>query len=74
MGPTKDGLDFVWRLYLRCFILWSGPPAINVILKVTATDEFFNFILKRDTLLRGVTDIFVVPTILVLVPFGVVSS
>ena len=68
IGPTKDVLDFVWRLCLRCFVLWSSPPAINVILKVPSTDEFFNFILKRDTLLYGVTDILMVPIILVLVP------
>ena len=74
MGPPKDGPDFVWRVCLRCFVLWSGPLAINVILKVPATDDFFNFILKRDTLIRGVTDILVVPTILVLVPFGAVSA
>ena len=37
-------------------------------------DEFFNLILKRDTLLRSVTDVLVVPTILVLVFFLAVST
>ena len=64
IGPTKGGMDFVWRLCLRCFILWSGLSAINVILKVPVVDDFFNFILKRDTLLRGVTDALMVPTIM----------
>ena len=71
---TKDGPDFVRGLCLRCFVLWSGLPAINVILKLLVIDELLNFILKRDTLLYGVTDVLVAPTILVLVPFGAVSS
>ena len=53
--------------------VWFGPPAVNVILKVPVVDELFNFILKRDTLFRGVTVVLVVSTILVLIPFGVVS-
>ena len=37
-------------------------------------DEFFDLILKPDTLLHSVTDVLVVPTILVLVPFGAIST
>ena len=71
IGPTIDGLDFVWGLCLSCFFLWSSPPSINVILKVP---KFFNLILKRDTLLHSVIDVLMVLTVLVLVPFGAVSA
>ena len=37
-------------------------------------DEFLDLILEHDTLLCGVADILVIPTILVLISFGVVSS
>ena len=50
------------------------PPSINVIPMVPAADELFNFILKRDTLLRGVTNILMVSTILVLIHFGAISA
>ena len=74
VGSTKDCLDFMWRLCLWCFFPWSGSPSVDIILKVPKTDEFFDLILKRDTLLRNMTDVLVVSTILVLVPFRADST
>ena len=59
---------------LQGIILWPGPSAIDIILKVPAVDELFNFILKRDTLFRSVTNVLVVSTIFVLIPLGTVST
>ena len=69
----KDCPDFVWGLRLRGVILQPSPSAIDIILEVLAADELFNFILKRDTLLCGVTNVFVVSTIFVLILLGTVS-
>ena len=46
----------------------------DVISEVPFTDEFFDLILKHNALFGGVTDIFVILTILVLVSFGAVPS
>ena len=67
-GPLEDSLDFVWGLYVRGSILRPSLFTIDIILKVPAADELFNFILKCDTLLCGVTNIFVVSIIFVLIP------
>ena len=72
--PTEYGLNLTLMLYLRCFVLWSGPPSINAILKVPAIDELFNFILQHNKLLCSVTNVLMVSAILILVPLGVVST
>ena len=74
MRSPEDCPDLVWRLYLRGIILWPDPSTIDIILKVPAVDELFNFILKRDTLFHGVTNALVVSTIFVLIPLGTVST
>ena len=83
LGPTrftskirspKDCPDFLWGLCLRGIILRPRPSAIDIILGVHVVNELFNFILKCDILLRGITNVLVVSTILVLIPFRAVSK
>ena len=50
------------------------PPIIDIILEVPATDELLYLVFEGDALLSGVTDIFMEPAVLILVPFGVVST
>ena len=71
---TGYGLDFVRRLHFGCLILRSWSLCVDVILKISAANELFNFIFQLDTFLRSVTNILMVPTILILIPFGAVST
>ena len=74
MRSSEDSPDFVWGLYFNGVILQPSPSATDIILKVPAADELFNFILKHDTFLHGVTNIFVISKIFVLIPLGAVST
>ena len=54
--------------------MWPGPPIVDVILEVPATNELLDLIIEGDALLSGVTDVLVALTMFVLVPLGVVST
>ena len=71
---TEDCPDFAWGFYFRPIILRLGPPVVDVILEVPAADELRDLIIEGDAFLSRVTNIFVEPTIFVLVPFGAVST
>ena len=74
MRSVEDRPDLVWKLYLRCINLWPSPLVVNVILEVPMTDELLNFILRRDTFFRGVTNNLMVSIIFVQIPLGTVST
>ena len=73
VGPTEYGLNLMRRFCLRSFVMWSGPPSINVVLKVPSTDELFDFVLQHNTLLRSVTNVLMVSAILILISFEAIS-
>ena len=74
MRPAEDGPDFAKGFYLILVIVWLGSSVMDVVPKVPITDEFLDLILEYDALLSGVADILVVPTILILISSGAVSS
>ena len=74
MRSLKICSNYVWGLSLRGVILRPSPSTTDIILEVPTTDELFNFILKCDTLLHGVTNVLVVSTIFALVSLGAVST
>ena len=83
LGPTrlsgevrsaKDHSDLTWGLRFWPVILRSCPHVIDIILEVPATNEFLNLIFEGDALLSGVTDAFMELAVLILVPFGAVST
>ena len=39
VGSTKYSPNFVWRLRFGCLILRSGPPCVDVILKIPAVNK-----------------------------------
>ena len=71
---TEDRPDFVWGLCLKCIILRSGPPVVNVVLEVPATNEFLDLILECNALFSSVTDVLIVLTIFTLIPFRAVPT
>ena len=71
---TKDRPDLAWRFFFTSVILWPRPPVVDVVLEVPATNELFNLVFEGETLFSGVTNIFMEPAILVLVPLGAVST
>ena len=71
---NEDRLDLVWGPCFWSIILWYCPPVIDIILKVATTDELLYLVFKGDELLGGVTNVFMEPAVLILVPFGVVST
>ena len=74
MRSFKDRLDLAWGFYFRSIDLRPGPPIIDVVVEVPTTNVLLDLILEGDAFLSGVTDVLVVPTIFVLIPFGVVST
>ena len=70
---TEDYSDLTRRSYLMLVIVCLGAPVVDIVLKVSFSDEFFNIILERDALFRGVADISMIPVLLALVPFQMVS-
>ena len=74
VGSAEDRLDFVSWFYFRSVVLRPSPHIVDVILEVPAADEFLDLILEGDALLNYMTDIFVKPTVFVLVPLGAVST
>ena len=73
MLPTEDSLDLARRSGLILVIMWLGASIADIILEVSLLDEFFNLILKRDALFRGVADISRESTVFVLIPLRAVS-
>ena len=71
---TEDSPDLAWGLHFRLAILQSCPSVINIILQVPATNKLIYLIFQGDTLLGGVTDVFMKSTILIMVPFGAIST
>ena len=71
--PAEDRPDLMWGHSLKCIVLWPGPPIVDVVLEVPAMDEFLNFILECNALFSGVTDIFMVLTIFIMIPLGAIS-
>ena len=74
MRSAEDYPDLAWGLYFRSIILWPHPSVIDVILEVPVVDELLYLVFEGDVLLSGVTDIFMETIVLVLVPFGAVST
>ena len=66
--------DLVRGSRLTLVIVQLGAFVADVISEVPFTDEFFDLILEHNAFLSGVADIFVIPVILVLIPFWAVSS
>ena len=48
-------------------------PVVDVILEVFVVNDLLNLIFEGNALFSGMTDVFVEPVVLVLVPLGVVS-
>ena len=69
MRSAEDSLDLARRSCLALVIVQLGASVADVISEVSFSDEFLDLILKHNALLGGVTDIFVVPTIFVLISF-----
>ena len=74
MRSAEDRPDLAWGLYFRFAILWPCHSVVDVILEVLTTNELLYLILEGDALLSGVTDIFMEPTVIVMVPFRAVST
>ena len=53
--------------------MWPGPPIVDVILEVAATNELLNLILEGDAFLNCVANVLVVPIIFVMVLLRAVS-
>ena len=70
---TEDGPNFARRFCLVLVIMRLVFFVMDVLLEVPITDEFFDLILEHATLLCGVADILVTPTIFILIIFGAVS-
>ena len=62
------------RSYLALVSAQLGTSNTDVISEVPITNEYLDLILEHDVLLCGVIDILVIPEVLVLISFGVVSS
>ena len=71
MRFAEDRPNLAWGLCFMSIILRPRPPVIDIILEVLAMDEL---LYEGDALLSGVTDIFMEPAILILVPFGAIST
>ena len=65
---TKDGSDFTKRSYLTLVLAGLGAPIADVVIEVSLSDELLNLVLEGDAFYRGVAEIPVVSTILILVP------
>ena len=74
MRFVEDHPDLTWGFCFTSIILQPGPPSIDVILEVLATNELLDLILEGDALRRGVTNVLVVPTVFVMVPLEAVSK
>ena len=70
---VEDSLDLGWGLRFLSVILLSRPPVINIILQVPAMNKLLYLIFEGDTLLGGVTDVFVTSVVLIMVSFGAIS-
>ena len=65
--PAKDNPDFIGRSCFTLIIAQLGVSIVDVILEISLSDEFFDLILKHNSLLCGVANIFVIPAILVMI-------
>ena len=67
--PVENSPDLARRSRLALVIARLGTSITDVILKVPFTNEFLDLIFEHNALLGGVAEIFVMPAILVLIPF-----
>ena len=74
MRSAEDRPNLARMSYLALVVARLGAFVADVISEVPFMDEVFDLILEHNALFGGVTDIFVILTILVLVPFGAVPS
>ena len=74
MRSTEDSLNLAWGLCFWSTIIRSCSPIINIILQVPVMNKLLYLVFQGDTLLGGVTDVFVKSIVLVLVPFGAMST
>ena len=74
MRTAEDRLNLAWGLYFKSVILRPCPPVVDVVLKVPAANELLNLILEGDAFISGMTDAFMEPTVLILVPLRTVST
>ena len=73
MRSVEDRLDLAWGFCFRFVNFWPCTPIVDVILEVLTTNELLYPIFEGDALLSGMTDVFMEPTVLVLVPLVAVS-
>ena len=74
MRSAEDSPNLAWGLRFLSVILQSYPSIINIILEVPIMDELLYLFFEGEALLGGVTDVFVEPTVLILVLFGAIST
>ena len=70
---AEDHPNFSWGLCFRSIILRPRPSVIHVILQVPTANELLYLIFESDVLLSGITDTFMEPAVLILVPLVAVS-
>ena len=73
MWSTEDGSDFVRRFYLALVIAGLGALVADVVLEVSLSNELLDLVLEGDAFFRGVVDIPVLSTVLILVLVRAVS-
>ena len=70
--PAEDSSDLARRPSLILVVLWPATPVTDIVPEVSFSDEFFNFILKRDAFFCSVADIPMESVVLVLIPLRAV--
>ena len=65
---AEDGSDFSRRFCFVLVLAGLSAPIADVVLEVSLSDELLNLDLEGDAFFRGVTNIPVVSTVLILVP------
>ena len=70
---AEDSPDLATRSGLTLVIVWLGAPVADITTEVSLSDEFFNLILERNALFRGVADISMESVVFVLIPLRAVS-
>ena len=73
MWSAEDSPDLERRFSLILVVLWPGASITDIVLEVSLSDEFFNLIIERDALFRGVANISMISTVFVLIPLQAVS-
>ena len=73
MWPAEDSPNLARGSGLILVILWPNAFIADIVLEVSLSDEFFNLVLERDVLFRGVANISMISAVFVLIPLRAVS-